>query len=129
MSYLCPGWWTEETGAAAAVVWPVCVCLQGRYVCPRVSCVFVYAAPPAPWRGGCVLVSEPRRAAGGPANQGSPEQNCSSRTGALLPSGGPEHTPTSGTHTQDTRDHQNCGTRSRTTVTLAPLGPIRAQGI
>lgn len=103
MRYLCPGWWTEETGAAAAVVWPVCVCLQGRYVCPRVSCVFVYAAPPAPWRGGCVLVSEPRRAAGGPANQGSPEQNCSSRTGALLPSGGPEHTPTSGTHTGQER--------------------------
>lgn len=62
-----------------AVAWLVCVC----------------AAPPELRQDECALVSEPRPAVGVPANQVSPTQNYSSRTGALLPSGGPEHMPTS----------------------------------
>ena len=88
--HLCPGWWTEEMGVAAA--WPVCAHPWTLRV------LAARAAPPAPWRGGYVLGSGRRRAAGGPASPGSPEPDCSSCTAALLPSGGPVRTPTSATH-------------------------------
>lgn len=96
--YLCPGWWTGETGAAVVAALPVCVYLLETCVCPWASRVCVCATPPALWRGGCVLGSEQQRVAGVPANRGSPGPKSSSHTGALLPSGGQAHMPTSGTH-------------------------------
>ena len=77
----CPHWRRTETADAAC--WP------------PPGTARACAAPPAPWPGGCVLASGPQRGAGGPESRGCPEPSCSSRTGALLPSGGPTRTPTS----------------------------------
>lgn len=129
--YLCPGWWTKETAAAVVVAWLACLYPPEACVCPRASCVCACAAPPAPWRGGCDHESEPRRAAGVPANQGSPELNCSSHTGALLPSGGPEHTPTSETHNtlktrQDSTTTGNHGQPFRHVFRLERQGSLKS---